>query len=77
MYADSNIVHEPVTDFPERISGLQELLKGAPPLPERKLWWHCALEMLELTDKLASVSGERTEVASLPRKGLCSKHRNM
>jgi len=26
------------------MSGLQELLKGAPVLPERKLLWHCALE---------------------------------
>jgi len=45
-YADSNIVHEPSTDCPERISGLQELLERAPPLPERKLLWHCALEKL-------------------------------
>ena len=45
-YADSNIVHEPGTDCPESISGLQALLKGAPPLPERKLLWHCALEQL-------------------------------
>jgi hypothetical protein len=46
MYADSNIVHEPVTDCPERISGLEALLKQAPPLPECKLLWHCALEKL-------------------------------
>jgi hypothetical protein len=46
MYADSNIVHEPGTDCPERISGLQVLIEGAPPLPERKLLWHCALEKL-------------------------------
>jgi hypothetical protein len=46
MYADSSIVHKPVTDSLERISGLQALLKGAPPLPERKLLWHCALEKL-------------------------------
>ena len=26
--------------------GLQALLEGAPPLPERKLLWHCALETL-------------------------------
>ena len=45
-YADSNIVHEPTTDCSERISGLQALLEGAPPLPERKLLWHCALEKL-------------------------------
>jgi len=43
-YADGNIVHEPGIDCLERISGLQELLKGAPLLPERKLLWHCALE---------------------------------
>jgi hypothetical protein len=40
------IVHKPAIDFPERISGLQALLEGAPPLPERKLLWHCALEKL-------------------------------
>ena len=45
-YVDSNIVHEPATYRPERISGLQALLEGAPPLPERKLLWHCALEKL-------------------------------
>ena len=46
MYVDSNIIHEPLTDCSERISGLQELLKEAPPLPERNLLWHCALEKL-------------------------------
>ena len=45
-YADSKIVHEPGTDSPERISGLQALLEWAPPLPERKLLWHCALDKL-------------------------------
>jgi len=45
-YADSKIVHEPGPDGPERISGLQALLEGAPPLPERKLLWHCAIENL-------------------------------
>ena len=46
-YADRNIVHEPTTDFLEiRISGLQTLLEGAPPLPDRKLLWHRALEEL-------------------------------
>ena len=45
-YADSNIIHEPGTDYPESISGLQALLEGAPPLPQRKLLWHCALEKL-------------------------------
>jgi hypothetical protein len=49
-YADGNLVHEPGTgtgtDGPERISGLEALLEGAPPLPERKLLWHCALEKL-------------------------------
>ena len=46
MYADSNIVLEPATDCPERISGLQALLEGAPPLPERKQLWHSAIEKL-------------------------------
>ena len=46
MYADSTIAHRPGADFPERISGLQVLLEGAPVLPERKMLWHCALEKL-------------------------------
>ena len=46
MYADSNVVHEPCADCPARISGFQALLEGPPPLPERKLLWHCALEKL-------------------------------
>jgi len=46
MYADNNIFHEPGTDCPERITGLQALLEGAPPLPDHKLLWHCALEKL-------------------------------
>jgi len=46
MYAASTIFHEPGTDGSERISGLQALLEGAPPLPERKMLWHCALGML-------------------------------
>jgi len=46
MYADSSIVLEPGTDCPERISGLQASLEGAPPLPERKQLWHCAFEKL-------------------------------
>ena len=45
-YADSNIVHEPAADPPERISGLQALLEGAPPLPDHKMLWHRALEEL-------------------------------
>ena len=45
-YADSNIFYEPATDCPERISGLQALLEDAPPLPDRKLLWHRALEEL-------------------------------
>ena len=45
-YADNNIFHEPATDCPERISGLQALLEDAPPLPDRKLLWHRALEEL-------------------------------
>ena len=40
------MVHETATYCPERISCLQALLEGAPPLPERKLLWHCALEKL-------------------------------
>jgi len=46
MYADNDIVLEPGTDCPKRISGLQALFEGAPPLPERKLMWHCTLERL-------------------------------
>ena len=46
MYADSNIVHEPVADSTESISGLQTLLENAPSLPESKLSWHRALEEL-------------------------------
>ena len=34
------------TDCLESISWLQELLEVAPPLPERKLSWHCAFEKL-------------------------------
>jgi len=45
-YADSNRVHKPGTDYPERISGLQWLLEWAPPLPEQKLLWHRTLETL-------------------------------
>ena len=36
--------HEPTTESPERISGLQALLKGVPPLPDSKLLWHRSLE---------------------------------
>ena len=43
-YAESNIVHELAADYPGRISGLQALLENAPPLPDRKMLWHCALE---------------------------------
>jgi hypothetical protein len=46
MYADGNIVHEPGTDCLKSIADLHALLKWAPPLPERKLLWHCALEKL-------------------------------
>jgi len=45
-YADRSIVHELGTDRSERISGLQVLLEGAPPLPEHKLLWHCTIEKL-------------------------------
>ena len=45
-YADGTMVHEPATDCPDRISGLQALLEGAPPLPDRKLLWHRTLEEL-------------------------------
>ena len=45
-YADSNAVHEPGANYPERISGLQALVEEPPPLPsaECKLLWHCTLE---------------------------------
>ena len=46
MYADSITAHGPDADCPESISGLQSLLEEAPPLPERKLLWHCTLEKL-------------------------------
>ncbi len=45
-YADSEIVHEPATECPDRIAGLQALLEGAPPLSDCKLLWHHALEEL-------------------------------
>ena len=45
-YACSDIDHEPATDCPPRISGLEALLVEAPPLPDRKLLWHHALEKL-------------------------------
>ncbi len=46
MYAGSNIVHEPVTDCPGRISGLQALLEGAPPQLDTEMLWHRAFEKL-------------------------------
>jgi len=45
-YADGNILHQPATDCLGRIASLQVLLEGAPPLPNQKLLWHCALEQL-------------------------------
>ena len=45
-YADSSVAYEPSADCPERISGLQALLEGTPPLTERKLMWQCAFEEL-------------------------------
>ena len=45
-YFESNIVHEPATDCPERISGLQALLEGAPVLHDSNLLWHRALGTL-------------------------------
>jgi len=45
-YADSDTVHEPATDSPERILGLQALLENVPPLPDRKSLWHRTLEKL-------------------------------
>ena len=45
-YDDSDKVHGPPTDCPDRIAGLQALLEGAPPLPDSKLLWHRALEEL-------------------------------
>ena len=41
---DSNRVHEPDNDCPERISGLEALIEGAPSLPERKMIWHRTFE---------------------------------
>ena len=46
MYADSNIVTNLPLKCPERISGLQALLEGAPPLPDSKLLWHRSIEEL-------------------------------
>ena len=46
MYDDSNLGHEPATDCPDRIAGLQALLEGAPPLPDSKLLWHRTVEAL-------------------------------
>ena len=46
MYVDGNIGYELGSDCPGRISGLQVLIEGAPPLPQRKLSWHRALEEL-------------------------------
>jgi len=45
-YADGSIAHGPATDCLDRIAGLQALLEGAPPLPDQKLLWHCALEVV-------------------------------
>ncbi len=45
-YADSSIIHEPAIDCPERISGLQALLEGAPLLLDCKLFWHRSFEKL-------------------------------
>ena len=45
-YADNNPLDEPATDCPERISGLQALLEGAPSPPDSKMLWHRALEEL-------------------------------
>ena len=57
-YADSNIYsHEPATDCPESMSGLQALLEGAPPLPDSKLLWHRSLE--ELLDGTRDGSNHR------------------
>ena len=44
MYADSNIAHEPATDCPERISGLQGLIGETNYIPDGNLFWRCALE---------------------------------
>ena len=46
MYVDSNITHKPGANCPGRVSGLQALLEGAPPLPQSKLMWHGTLERL-------------------------------
>ena len=46
MYADSNIVYEHSADSPDRVSALHALLENAPPLPDRMMSWHRALEKL-------------------------------
>ena len=43
-YAHSNIAHEPATDCPERIWGLQELVGEANYIPDDNLFWRRALE---------------------------------
>jgi hypothetical protein len=45
-YVDGSTVREPGTNCVDRIAGLEALLNEAPPLPERKLLWHCAVEKL-------------------------------
>ena len=45
-YVVSNPIPANGPDCPDRISGLQALLEGAPALPERKLSWHRAFEKL-------------------------------
>ena len=45
-YVDRNTAYEPATDCPKRISSIQALLEGAPPLPDYKLLWHSTLEKL-------------------------------
>ena len=45
-YGDSDIAYDPSADRPERISGLQAMLEGTPPLTGRKLMWQGAFEEL-------------------------------
>ena len=46
MYAGSKIVHEPATDRPERISGLQALIEMSPPILDSRMLWHRSLGKL-------------------------------
>ena len=74
-YADSNISHEPATDCPERISGLQALLEDAPPLPDRKLLWHRTLEELLDGTRDGSEHPKVIEIRDLNQQQNCTLER--